>query len=72
MSDLEECDALIAELDAAVAATATADKPWQRLSIAKGAAYSTPGDTAPEDVFVRADRAMYANKRRMKEASAVK
>ena len=71
-SDLDECDARVAELDAAVEATASADKPWQRLSIAKGTAYSTPGDTAPEDVFVRADRAMYANKRRMKEAPTVK
>lgn len=70
-SDLDECDALVAELDAAVEATVSADKPWQRLSIAKGTAYSTPGDTAPEDVFVRADRAMYANKRRMKEAATV-
>ena len=67
--ELENCHALIAELDAATAESASAEKPWERLSIAKGAAYSTPNDTAPEDVFVRADRAMYADKRRIKEAA---
>lgn len=37
-----------------------------RLAIAKGLAVFSPVDSSPDDVFNRADKAMYADKRRMK------
>ena len=64
--DLENREALIAEMNAAIEKSLSAPEPWQRLSVAKGAAVFEPGDATPDDVFVRADRAMYADKRRMK------
>ena len=60
-------DALLAELDKAIEESLSADMPWHRLSIAKGVALYEKTDSTPEAVFNRADEAMYAEKRRMKE-----
>lgn len=64
--DLERREELIAQMEAKIETTLAADKPWERLSIAKGLAVRSPGDATPDDVFIRADKAMYADKRRMK------
>ncbi len=40
---------------------------WQQLSVAKGISFNEPGDKVVEDVFVRADQAMYADKKKMKQ-----
>lgn len=64
--DLERREELIAQMDAKIEKTLAAEKPWERLSIAKGLAVRSPGDATPDDVFIRADKAMYADKRRMK------
>ena len=65
--DKLHCAERLAELEKRMADTQTQPKPWQRLSIAKGVAFCQPGDSSPEDVFKRADAAMYADKRRMKQ-----
>ena len=49
-----------------MAAQAADTEPWRRLSVAKGVSICTPEDRCPEDVFNRADRFMYEDKRRMK------
>ena len=64
--DLERREELIAQMNAEIEKTLDAEKPWERLSIAKGLAVRSPGDATPDDVFIRADKAMYADKRRMK------
>ena len=51
----------------AIEESMSADVPWHRLSIAKGVALYEKTDSTPEAVFNRADEAMYAEKRRMKE-----
>ena len=43
-------------------------KPWQKYSAATGIATYKPGDNV-DDVFVRADEAMYKNKQKIKECS---
>ena len=60
----EEMTALIAKVDAAVAASnETPAAPGLTLSISKGISVFDPGkDTCFKDVFVRADEAMYADK----------
>lgn len=64
--DLENRDALLAELDLRMVASETRQSPWECVSLAKGLGVSTPTDTTPDEVFRRADRAMYEDKRRMK------
>ena len=60
----EEMTALVAKVDAAVAASnETPVAPGLTLSISKGISVFDPGkDTCFKDVFVRADEAMYADK----------
>lgn len=62
-------DALMAELDRQLQQGQSAAEPWQRPSIAKGLAVREETDVAPDSVFVRADEAMYEDKRRMKGLS---
>ncbi|MBR0368306.1 MAG: diguanylate cyclase [Clostridia bacterium] len=62
-------DALMAELDRQLQQGQSAAEPWQRPSIAKGLATCEETDVAPDSVFVRADEAMYEDKRRMKGLS---
>ena len=64
--DLKSRERLMRELTTEIEKTLLVGEPWQRLSIAKGLAVFSPGDSSPDDVFNRADRAMYADKRRMK------
>lgn len=64
--DLDNRDALLAELDLRMVASETKQNPWERVSLAKGLGVSMPTDTTPDEVFRRADRAMYEDKRCMK------
>lgn len=67
--DLASRDALMAELDERIRESLAAEEPWHRYSIAKGVSVYLPLDDSPEDVFIRADRAMYEDKRRMKSTA---
>ncbi len=64
--DLEGIDELLAQLEERMARSMDEQEPWERVSMAKGFARSQDGDTKTEDVFHRADVAMYSDKRRMK------
>lgn len=46
--------------------TQKSQEPWRRISIARGMSCCTQSDAVVEEVFRRADEAMYADKRRMK------
>ena len=63
-------EALMAAMDEAIAATASRPNPWERCSIAKGLAVCQSEDTCANDVFRRADRAMYEDKHRIKGRDA--
>lgn len=67
-SDYEEREALAAKLNATFAETyAQEDKPAQeRYSVAAGMADCEAGDTSLDQVFKRADKAMYAAKQEFK------
>lgn len=65
--DLEECEKLFVQLDIECGKRASNEIP---LSIARGfAAYDADNDLCFNDVFKRADNAMYENKRNNKEAT---
>ena len=68
--DFNDREALLLQLKNAldtVSADETLD-PWERISAAIGyAEYNPETDTSVEDVFNRADKAMYENKNAMKE-----
>lgn len=64
--DYGQRDALMAELDACISETMDEPEPWRRVSLAKGMATCHRTDATVEDVFKRADEAMYEDKRRMK------
>ena len=65
--DLEDCEDLFAQLDAACANTFIEERGAMPISIAKGfARFDADTDAHFEDVFRRADYAMYANKRQIK------
>ena len=67
---LERIESLMREFDATVENCAANDKikPWERVSAAMGfAIYDEKTDKTVEDVFVRADKAMYARKKEMKQ-----
>ena len=67
--DLEACEKLFAQLDLEGAKTYIDDKKEISVSIARGFARFDPDrDLHFNDVFKRADNAMYENKRRNKEA----
>jgi len=67
-SDFEERAALAAQLNAAFeqARAQTERSPWERYSAAAGMAECEAGDTTFEQVFKRADRAMYESKQAFK------
>ena len=65
--DLEDCEDLFAQLDAACANTFIEERGAMPISIAKGfARFDADTDAHFEDVFRRAEYAMYANKRHIK------
>jgi diguanylate cyclase (GGDEF) domain len=67
--DLKDRDELIRHFEAEMEKSRAEDEPWKRLSVAKGVAVYSQGDATPEDVFNRADREMYADKRIIKGIS---
>ena len=64
---LAEWKALMDELNRRIESSYQAEEIWQQLSVAKGISFNEPGDKVVEDVFVRADQAMYADKKKMKQ-----
>lgn len=64
---LEEWKALLDELNRRIESSYQAEEIWKQLSVAKGIAFCEPGDKVVDDVFVRADQAMYADKKKMKQ-----
>ena len=68
--DLERREELVAQLNKEIDKTRSNQNAWERLLIAKGVAVRSAGDATPDAVFIRADKAMYADKRRMKDADA--
>lgn len=65
--NLADWERLMAEMDRRAEESHQAKEMWKQLSIAKGIAFYGPEDQALDDVFVRADHAMYADKKKMKE-----
>lgn len=68
-SDLRNCDDLIARFKDEMRARAESKllEPWEKVSTAVGVAIYDPAvDRSGDDVFKRADKAMYANKLAMK------
>ena len=68
-NDLKERDTLIAQLKAEMKKRADSKllEPWEQVSAAVGLAVYEPGkDRSADDVFKRADKAMYADKLAMK------
>lgn len=65
-TDLENLDTLLAEMDHRIEESRGTGQAWEQLSVAKGAAVCRDEDKTPEEVFIRADRTMYIDKRRMK------
>ncbi len=69
--DLENCEELFVSLDAVCANTIIAETGEDSISIAKGfAMFDADKDLCFNDVFVRADNAMYQNKRDNKRENA--
>lgn len=66
--DFEHRDELLVEFDERMEASQTAENPWDRISLARGLATSAPSDSSLDDLFRRADTAMYEDKRRIKDA----
>ena len=65
--DLEDCEKLFAQLDLECAKTRIEEKGEISLSIARGfAMFESDKDVCFNDVFKRADNAMYENKRKSK------
>ena len=65
--NLEKWEILLSKLNNKIEESLESAEIWKRLCIAKGIAFNGPGDKTPEDVFVRADKAMYADKKKMKQ-----
>lgn len=68
-ADFKNREQCIVELERRIKESQSADEPWQRISIAMGMSVYQTGDKTVDDVFKRADAAMYDAKRRMKETS---
>ena len=69
--DLQDCRELFAKLDAVCENTAL-EEDKAPVSIARGFAVFDPGkDSGFEDVFQRADNAMYENKRKTKQENGI-
>lgn len=64
--DYRQRDELIVKLDEEVALSSGQPDPWMRVSLSKGVAVYGEGDTSVDEVFDRADKAMYEDKRRSK------
>jgi GGDEF domain-containing protein len=70
--DKQASEALLARLDEACAGTLIEEKGNTPISIASGfALYEAGSDLCFNDVFKRADKAMYENKRKCKEGRAL-
>jgi diguanylate cyclase (GGDEF)-like protein len=70
-SDLDNIDSLIDEFNGTIVRnqSLSSDEPWETISAAIGYATFDPNsDTTADDVFKRADSAMYARKTGMKAA----
>ncbi len=65
--DLAALPELLEEMDRRMAASRKHPEPWKRLSIAKGYSLYNGEVQTLEEIFNRADEAMYADKRRMKQ-----
>ncbi|MBE6606832.1 MAG: diguanylate cyclase [Ruminococcaceae bacterium] len=69
-SDLEDCEKLFARLDLKCANTYIEEKGEISISIARGfARFDSDTDLSFNDVFKRADKAMYENKRKNKKVT---
>ena len=71
--DYENRTSLLDEFDQAVKAhNRKAEKPWEKVSLARGLATFRPGvDTTVEEVLRRADQRMYRDKRLHKEEAGL-
>ena len=71
--DYENRTSLLEEFDQAVKAhNRKAEKPWEKVSLARGLATFRPGvDTSVEEVLRRADQRMYRDKRLHKEEAGL-
>jgi diguanylate cyclase (GGDEF)-like protein len=68
--DLEDCEELLKRLDAICANTFIKETGNTPISIASGfAMFEADRDRCLNDVFKRADKAMYKNKRKIKEGT---
>ena len=68
--DLRDVEGLLKELDCRMEESGENRVPWERYSFARGISFCGEGDQTPQEVFQRADEAMYENKRRMKEGTS--
>ena len=64
---LEQRENLMALLEERMMETRESRDPWKRISIAAGMAVCLPEDSSADDVFRRADEAMYRSKEQMKD-----
>lgn len=66
-SDYDRKEKLVEEFNRLSELSRREPYAWNRVSAAKGLAVYEPSDKTPDDVLRRADRAMYRDKREMKE-----
>lgn len=64
--DYEHADELLAEFERRMTESKNEKEPWKRVAIASGFSVCLPSDKHPDEVFSRADEAMYEYKRKMK------
>jgi diguanylate cyclase (GGDEF)-like protein len=65
-NDYHDAENLIKRFNSDMEKTWEENEPWKQVSVSKGLAVCLPSDSAPEEVFKRADQAMYEDKRKMK------
>ena len=64
--DYDCVEDLLQEMERRMAETRSEKDPWNRVSVARGLGVCQSSDTDPDEVFKRADEAMYAHKKMMK------